>query len=314
MSLPIVNGPRRQPRRFRGAGGSPPQVAQISPPGPELIASFIAAHHKQHQSPLFYHIPPEIRNTIFLYALLSYEDLSVVYRDDKHYSRPDYHHASRIDPRLLQTCRLVYLETRYLPLNADEHVFWCHRAPPGIRHASDPKRYFERFTEDQKDRIHRVHFFTQQYYLEGSFETVCKNPDMRPESMKITIRHGDWWWWERNNPLRLKEGWSKGLEHSKRLAEVILELETMERDKDQIYAIASRVSKETLRLNNGKTLSTAGNAIVKKEWIGPSRLDDIRYNQIQKVWVKRDEVAEQDVPDPGLKYCIVVIRWTPLQG
>ncbi|KAJ3735177.1 hypothetical protein DFJ43DRAFT_1020405 [Lentinula guzmanii] len=294
-------------RRLRGPRSRP---REISPPGPELIASFIAQHNNQQQSPLFSQIPPEIRNTIFLYALLSYEDLSIIYPNDTHYSRPEYRHASRIDPRLLQTCRLVYLETRLLPLNADEHVFWCHRAPPGIKHASDPYKYFARFTEEQKDRIERVHFFTQQYYLEQDFWKVCMLPDMRPRSMTITLRHGDWWWWENNHTLHLDDGWSETLRCSKRLNEVILELETMERDKEQIYAIANRVSKETFALDNGKVLSAAGNPIVKREWMGPSRLTNLCYDQTRKEWVERDEVAEQGVPDPGLKYCIVVIRWT----
>ncbi|KAJ3758018.1 hypothetical protein EV360DRAFT_83450 [Lentinula raphanica] len=208
------------------------------PPGPDLIASFSAQHPHQDQSPLFTQIPPEIRNTILLYALLIYEDLSTIYPDDTHYSRPGYRHALRIDPQLLRTCRLVYLETRLLPLDAvDEHVFWCHRAPPGIKFA----------------------------------------------------------------------GGQMGLV---RLEEVVLELETIERDKEQIYAIADRVSKETITLNNGRILCAADNAIVRKEWIGPSRLPDLRYDQTSKTWVDRDEVAEQDVPDPGLKYCIVGVKWT----
>lgn len=198
------------------------------------IEGFIANHNKQEKSPLFDQIPPEVRNTIFLYALLSYEDLGSLYPSDDHYSRPEYRHASHIDPRLLQTCRLIYLETRFLPVMADEHVFWCHRAPPGLRYASNPFWYFQRFTEEQKDHIDRVHFFTQQYYLENGFLAACKLPNMKPRSLKITLRHGDWWYWEDNKPLKLEDGWASGFRNFKRLEEVILELETMERDKDQV--------------------------------------------------------------------------------
>ncbi|KAF9077065.1 hypothetical protein BDP27DRAFT_1313068 [Rhodocollybia butyracea] len=192
---------------------------------PELIAQFLADHDKQDQCPLFDRIPAEVRNIIFIYALLSYEDLSVRFPDDAHYSRPEYRHASRIDPRLLQACRLIYLETRFLPVMADEHVF--------CRYASNPAQYFARLSEEQKDHVDRVHFFTQQYYLEGEFPRICALPNMRPRSLKVTLRHGDWWNWESNNPLRLKDGWTVGLKNSKRLQEVILELETMERDKEQ---------------------------------------------------------------------------------
>ncbi|KAJ3726847.1 hypothetical protein C8R42DRAFT_717685 [Lentinula raphanica] len=280
------------------------------PPGPDLIASFSAQHHHQDQSPLFTRIPPEIRNTIFLYALLIYEDLSTIYPDDTHYSRPGYRHALRIDPQLLRTCRLVYLEPRLLPLDAvDEHVFWCHRAPPGIKFAGEAAKYLARFTEEQKDKIERMHFFIQQYYLEGTFPRMCMLPDMRPRSMKITLRHGDWWSWESNEPLILEDRWSNGL------GLLFLFMPHQFRFTDnssfKIYAIADRVSKETITLNNGRILCAADNAIVRKEWIGPStRLPDLRYDQTSKTWVDRDEVAEQDVPDPGLKYCIVVVNWT----
>ncbi|KAJ4479218.1 hypothetical protein J3R30DRAFT_3332451 [Lentinula aciculospora] len=135
-------------------------------------------------------------------------------------------------------------------------------------------------------------------------------PDMRPRSVKITLRHGDWWQWERNYPLIFEDGWAEGLKASPRLEEIILELETMERDKEQIYAIANHVCQEIYTLNNGRTLSAAGNPIVKKEWMGPSRLSDLRYEKTRDKWVTRDKLAEQGTPDPGLKYCIIVVRWT----
>jgi len=286
-----------------------------------LIEQFIANHNKQGQSPLFDQIPPEVRNTIFLYALLSYEDLGTIYQSDEHYVRPSYHHPSRIDPSLLQTCRLIYLETRFLPVMADEHAFWCHRPPPGLRYCSDPRSYFNRFSEEQKDHVDRVHFFTQQYYLEGHFSRDCALADMRPRSLKITLRHGDWWFWEDNKPLHLKDGWARGFKDSRRLEEVILELETIERDKDQIYAIANRVSKETYPLPKGRILSTAGNPLIKREWMGPSHLPGVRSNKTQSLrfdktqsrWIERDSAEEQYFPDPGLKYCIVLIKWTAVE-
>lgn len=291
------------------------------------VEKFIVNHNKQKQSPLFNQIPPEVRNTIFLYALLSYEDLGTLYPSNDHYSRPEYRHASHIDPRLLQTCRLVYLETRFLPVMADEHVFWCDRAPPGLKYANNPSLYFQRFTEEQMDHIDRIHFFTQQYYLEDTFPAACRLPNIRPRSLKITLRHGDWWYWEKNNPLRLKDGWASGFRNSKRLEEVILELETMERDKDQvsclcwlpqnyqfivfqIYAIANRVSKETYPLHDSRILSAAGHPLVKREWMGPSRLENLRFDKDRNRWVRRNRLEEQYFPDPGLKYCIVLIKWT----
>ncbi|KAJ4496808.1 hypothetical protein C8R41DRAFT_824818 [Lentinula lateritia] len=255
-------------RQRDNSGRSKPLT--ITPPTPELIASFISNHNTQEHSPLFNQIPPEIRNAIFLYALLSYEDLSTVYPEDQHYSRPDYRHTSRIDPRILQTCRLIYLESRFLPVMATEHVFWCHRAPPGITYASDPREYFARFTEEQKDRVDRVHFFTQQYYLEGDFPEICKLPAMRPRSLKITLRHGDWWWWEDNHPLNLNDVWSTGLDYSTRLEEVILELETMERDKEQVCLCSSFrfVFPNFLSLTMGKPSALLAIRLLRKNgWV-----------------------------------------------
>ncbi|KIK60911.1 hypothetical protein GYMLUDRAFT_225673 [Collybiopsis luxurians FD-317 M1] len=223
----------------------------LQAPSVELIAEFISNHNRQESCPLFYRVPPEVRNAIFLYTLLSYEDQSITYPNDAHYSRPDYRYSVRIDPRLLQTCRLIYLETRFLPVIAYEHTFWCHRAPPGVVHASDPQAYFERFTEEQRDHVDQVHFFTQQYYLEEDFPRICQLESIRSRSLKVTLRHGDWWFWEDNNPLQLKNGWADKLVHVKGLEEVILELETMERDKEQIYSIAERVRKETYPAQDG---------------------------------------------------------------
>ncbi|KAF5364506.1 hypothetical protein D9757_011970 [Collybiopsis confluens] len=312
LPQPVIRLGRRRAvgslRKFRPSEGTEP--SSIQPPSAELIAQFVAKHDAQESSPLFHHVLPEIRNTIFLYALLSYEDQSIAYPNDAHYSRPEYRFSIRIDTRLLQTCRLVYLETRFLPVITYEHTFWGHRAPPGITHASNPRAYFERFTEAQRDHVDRVHFFTQQFYLERNFPNVCLVPAMRPRSLKITLRHGDWWNWETNNPLKLRNGWADKLESIARLEEVILELETMERDKAQINAIAERVRKETYPASNGRIFTARGNPLVRSEWMGPNRLSNLFFDSSQNKWVARNLKAEENVPDPGLKYCIVCIKWT----
>ncbi|KIK67751.1 hypothetical protein GYMLUDRAFT_190466 [Collybiopsis luxurians FD-317 M1] len=282
----------------------------VCPPTPQLIAKFIAKHDKQESSPLFGHVPPEVRNTIFLYALLSYEDLSTAYPNDAHYFRPEYRYAVRISTRLLRTCRLIYLETRFLPVMAYEHTFWCYRSPPGITHASDPAAYFQKFTEEQNSHVDRVHFFTQQFYLEQAFPRICQTSRMSPKLLKVTLRHGDWWYWESNNPLQLKTGWATGLQYTRGLEEVVLELETMERDKNQIYSIAEQVRKEKYPASDGRIFSSFGNPLVKREWMGPSRLERLRFDSPQNAWVGRNLALEQGLPDPGLKYCIVEIKWT----
>jgi hypothetical protein len=86
----------------------------------------------------------------------------------------------------------------------------------------------------KRDAVTNVHFFTQMYWLEKSFPEICRIKEMRPKSLKITIRHTDWWNWEDNSRLRMEEGWGRMLKELKGLEELELELETMERDKDQV--------------------------------------------------------------------------------
>ncbi|KAF8967017.1 hypothetical protein BDZ97DRAFT_1756108 [Flammula alnicola] len=66
-------------------------------------------------------------------------------------------------------------------------------------------------THEQQDAVANVHFFTQLYWLEGTFSEVCKIPQMRPKHIKITIRHSDWWNWETNSPLAMRKEWSDNL-------------------------------------------------------------------------------------------------------
>ncbi|KAJ7589490.1 hypothetical protein C8J56DRAFT_938724 [Mycena floridula] len=305
----LVRLRRRVPENQPAADPEPAPIV-IPDISSEQLADFIANHNNQSQSPLFTYIPSEVRNTIFLYALLSYDDLGTLYPNNAHYCRPGYRYTARIDPRLLRTCRLIYLETRLLPMLVTGHVFWGHRAPPGIRLASNPDGYFKRLTEEQRNHVDRVHFFTQQYYLESDFIRACGNPDMRPKSMHVTLRHGDWWSWESNNRLNLKEGWTNGLGNQKRLEELILELETMERDKDQIYAIARSWASRKFKLNDGRVLSAEENPIIKQDWMGPSRWEGLGYNKELNQWIYGGRGYDVDSPDPGMKYCIAIVRWT----
>jgi hypothetical protein len=43
--------------------------------------------------------------------------------------RPGYLRPRRIDTSLLETCRLIYLETRLVHITYNEHVVRCYRDP-----------------------------------------------------------------------------------------------------------------------------------------------------------------------------------------
>lgn len=69
----------------------------------------------QSECPLFVTIPAEIRDLIWLFAFIRYEDFRHPYDLSKRYARPGQAAQSRIAVELLRTCQAVYIETFLLP-------------------------------------------------------------------------------------------------------------------------------------------------------------------------------------------------------
>jgi hypothetical protein len=96
-----------------------------------------------------------------------------------------------------------------LPAVSKEHVFW--HAPdtgpfgPRFRDRFDFSHevsYFEKFTPWQLEMVKEIHLFTQMFWLEQTFSSLCKQDFMEGiEKVKITLRRSDWWWNENNYPL-----------------------------------------------------------------------------------------------------------------
>ncbi|THV08256.1 hypothetical protein K435DRAFT_787773 [Dendrothele bispora CBS 962.96] len=277
-------------------------------PASQLVARFQANRNNQESSPLFTVIPPELRNRIFLLTCQSSPRKDDPYARDAWYYRPGYEYPEKIYTDLLRTCRLVYLETRLLPLQANEHIFWCGRGPRG-QHKSNPLGYFDQFTQEQLNAVNKVHIFAQLWWLEGSFPSLCEK-GTQTRTLHITIRHTDWWWWERNQPLVLKDDWMRSLKGISGLKRVVLELETMERDKDQMYAIANRLKARRIELRDGRALVFNIDSMVKQQWYGPSRFaGEVCYIKDENRWVTRNRWWRGEGPDPGLTYCTVTLVW-----
>ncbi|KAI1615546.1 hypothetical protein EDD36DRAFT_463051 [Exophiala viscosa] len=162
----------------------------------------MTANH-QDQSPLFSRIPAEIRLHIFELALTSFDDPTKPYRADRKFYRPGYHYHQKIDCTLLRTCKLIYLETRLLPVSVNEHMFWLWKGGPlpittqQNRPRARWKEWYESLNDDQKQAVQTVHMFTQQYYLEGfGFRFMADLFQFRTARLHMTIRHQDWWSWE----------------------------------------------------------------------------------------------------------------------
>ncbi|EEB91332.1 hypothetical protein MPER_10323 [Moniliophthora perniciosa FA553] len=127
---------------------------------------------------------------------------------------------------------------------------------------------------------------------------MCGYPVFTPRYIHITIRHSDWWFWECNNALKLKDDWTESLKSVKGLEELVLELETIERDKDQRH----------FTIRDGLVLRPDDKPPVKQEWIGPASYDDGHtYNFEGKYWSQRANGSDPSKPE--IKYCIVKLRW-----
>jgi len=265
-----------------------------------LFKGSAASYDPQSACPLFTRIPSEVRNHIFELALTEYDDETEPYERRSFYYRPGYHFRQRIDTDLLRTCRRVYLEANLIPVAINEHVFWCYREPPGTRHASDPSQYFGMMTPQQQDAVECVHFFAQQFRLEGQWDDVCCIPEMRPRKIKITLRHAAWWCWEFKEKLgidpklpgrvkwdemgrepvmeEIQRGWGYHFRHLRGLRELEMELETIESNKDQLDAIAQRALAWKFDLCDGSVLSTEGTDVIRHSWNGVAPVEAIYWD------------------------------------
>lgn len=123
----------------------------------------------------------------------------------------------------------------------------------------------------------------------------------------------------------LKDGWTNKMSLLKRLEEFEIELETFERDKDQVcirlsvcfpfdslsaqmLAIAQRIRNWRISLCDGRTLSTEGCPLVHDKWTGTSVFEgNLGYDREGNIWVHRPGIAGPAAP---LVYHTVTLKWT----
>lgn len=116
--------------------------------------------------------------------------------------------------------------------------------------------------------VKEVHLFVQAFWLEGVFSRVAKRDFMKGiQTIRITMRRGDWWNWETSEPLALcpKSGtikadsmhrqwalerngtsvawqphqWGSSFAHMKGLRQLELEFETSDDKMGELKAIAT---------------------------------------------------------------------------
>lgn len=209
----------------------------------------------QEKSALF-RIPPEIRQEIFTLALLDFPDPSAESRFDADtcYTRPAYFAPRKSDVRLLRSCRRIFQEAWFLPYILREQVYWlthADRAPPGyyswghklITMVGQIKRQLG----DETVEIDSLRVFAQMYMLQGGeLSRLLGTPDLHPRCLTLTVRHTDWWYWEMDDPLMFNGMWIQGVCEvlSPSVWEIHIELETLERKKDQLDSIVQQMSEK----------------------------------------------------------------------
>lgn len=191
----------------------------------------------QSNSPLFRTLPAEIRNQIFPLVLLRSYDKLRPYPSDSYYFRPGYEYATTIDTALLFTCKRVYLEAHLHPVLSNEHVFWG--GSPGEkepRYAPHLHNYFRKMSKEARENVGRVHLFTEMWWLEMAFPETCwRLTGVGVKELMITVRHTDWMGWEHGRPsVVMGRRWTRELKELKQLETLVIELETMEKDKEQV--------------------------------------------------------------------------------
>jgi hypothetical protein len=162
----------------------------------------------QSTSPLYAIIPAELRNEIFAEALRGYVKQSDYWDRETHYTRPGYEGKSTVEVALLCTCRQVYLETHQTVKKVngyDRVTFWLYRSPEGVRCGPHAMPNLKKIEMERLQEITSVHLLMQQYFMEGhalaSMLAIFRNelPDLR--TIRVTVRHSDWWYWESNDKL-----------------------------------------------------------------------------------------------------------------
>ncbi|KAL6705556.1 hypothetical protein ACN47E_006673 [Coniothyrium glycines] len=230
----------------------------------------------QPQSGLFGILPGEIRNDIFALALIQGEDDGAAYPEDSYWYRPGFHGPRKSSSALLQTCKLAHAEGQKVYLKELEWAFWFDRGPKDRSSIPACSAFFSKLTPDMVDKLQKVRFFTQMYWLEGgaNLRMVLRQKNFRPSTLTITIRYSDWWYWETNAPLRMRTDWLENFMGSVGLKELRVEYETLSWKREEMMKIIQRNKQFKLAVRGeAGHLSAEHTQLVEWKWRGTSKLD-----------------------------------------
>ncbi|KJX97311.1 hypothetical protein TI39_contig511g00003 [Zymoseptoria brevis] len=206
--------------------------------------------HQQHRSPLYSIIPKELRDLIFEYATAPEEDASRAYKKTDYWCRPRDTAPLIVHTSLLLTCRRAYLESNALPFKGFVVRFYFseERGPPQVQQKLARSLITGRTTPQSLHHIDTVVLTIQMYVAMDMFREQSVVADMlrdiRPRSLRVVIKHTDWWYWEDGDALQFQVEWLQRLLDAPYLAcleTFRLELEALERNKDQLKPIVDNL-------------------------------------------------------------------------
>ncbi|KAF1978366.1 hypothetical protein BU23DRAFT_435969, partial [Bimuria novae-zelandiae CBS 107.79] len=257
----------------------------------------------QPQSPLFNTLPGEIRNDIFALALIQHEDDEEAYPEDSYWYRPGFRAPRRSSSALLRTCKRAYAEGQKVFLRDLEWAFWFDRGPAGRSGSAACQSFFNNLTPEAAQRLGKVRFFTQMYWLEGrhNLRALMRLPNFQPHTLTITIRYSDWWFWEDNQPLCMREDCLNNFMGHAGLRELRVEYETLAWKGEEMMKIVQRNKRVKLALRGGEGhLSAEGTQLEEWRWSGTSRLGG-------QEWRHHGEGST-------VEYVVVVDKWVFVEG
>lgn len=149
--------------------------------------------------------------------------------------------------------------------------------------------------------ISHVRVFAQLCSLENGAELskILSMKNFFPKKVTVTIRHHDWWSWEEDSRLGIASQWVRDCRFPNTVQEVCVELESLQRKKDQVDWIAEEMVKGWYFARcDGMILSAKPQDIKVNLWSGSSTWEGHR-------WL-RDETK------PGVnEYYVKTVTWKP---
>lgn len=241
--------------------------------GPFYLAPVNTSNAKsQKKSTLFTIMPPELRNKIFDLVCTHYKDNKEPISERQSYHRSHFHHYQnrKFSTAILRTCKRVYEETKHLPRQSYEGVFWMERKEG-------------RNLADWMSELSSVQIYASQIWLEGNGIGILYllNFCQRLQHVKISMRSLEWQPTVRHEPKPMQpdpygfNSMGPELQKSWLLRTFELEVETVASRKAELDAAVEQLEdwsmpvgpgQKTLKLNQEKTLRTG--------WIGP---EDCEY-------------------------------------